>query len=154
MLHTLHERESFQNILEIGSGSGILSVIAAQIWQAPVLAVDIIEKAVADTAALARQNGLENLITAARSNGLGNPLILQCSPYDLIIGNLVAETLIRLAADIKKSLAPGGYVLLSGTLEWLAQDVEAAYSQVGLKIMHKNSRLSWSTYVLCHEVDT
>lgn len=149
----LHERAGCKNILEIGSGSGVLSVIAAKIWQAPVLAVDMVEKAVEATTQLARENQLESLITAIRSEGFRHQSIAQKAPYDLIICNLVAQTIIALTADIKKSLAPDGYVLVSGVLQWLAEDVEAVFKSVKLEIMYKNSHMSWNSYILRHASD-
>lgn len=153
-LQWLHPRAECANILEIGCGSGVLSVIAADIWQAPVLAADMVPKAVADTAELAQRSGLEGRITAIRSEGFRHELIGSRAPYDLIICNLVAATLIGLAADVKKHLAPGGTVLLSGILAWLAEDVETAYKSCGLNIIWKNSSLSWNSYLLCHEGET
>lgn len=149
-LEWLHARHQFENILEIGCGSGILSVIAANIWQAPVLAVDMVEKAVIDTRALALKHHQQHRITTVRSDGFSHTLIKEKAPYDLIICNLVAATLISLMTDIKKSLALDGYALISGTLEWLASDVDAALESTKLKIVNKNIALSWVTYIVCH----
>lgn len=149
-LQWLHERRDFANILEIGSGSGILSAIAARIWQAPALATDISEQAVAATARLMADQGLRDWVTCLRSDGFRHPAIAGRAPYDLIIANLVAKTLISMVSDIQKHLAPEGIALVSGVLEWLAADAEAAFHAAGLKITSKTINLSWATYILCH----
>ncbi len=149
-LQWLEERRDFSNILEIGCGNGILSLAAASVWRAPVLAVDISEKAVADTQGQIAACGLSELVTALRGDGFNDPRIHARAPYDLIICNLLAETLVRLAPDIKSHLAPGGYALLSGSLAWLAGGVEETCLGLGFEIVHKTGVSPWQSWVLCH----
>lgn len=153
-LHWLHERHDFANILEIGSGNGILAIAAANIWDAQVLAADISEQAVADTSANIAAYQLENQLKVVRSDGFGHPAIAQNAPYDLIICNLLADTHLKLALELKKHSTPDGWVLLSGILSWRAADVEAAYSGLGFEIIEKSTNSPWQSYLLCHNSHT
>lgn len=149
-LQWLHERIDCKNILEIGCGNGILSVVAANIWDAHVLAADISPKAVADTAANIAQYGLESRLQVVRSDGLSHSAISEAAPYDLVIGNLLAELQARIALDIRNVTAPGGWVILSGILAWKALEIELSYTTLGFEIAQKIEKTPWITYLLSH----
>jgi ribosomal protein L11 methyltransferase len=153
-MHWLHEKTDATNILEIGCGNGILSVAAASIWGAKVIAADISPNAVADTTANIARHGLEAFITAVRSDGFDHPEIRQNAPYDLILCNVLAELLARLGPDIKKSLKTNGYIIMSGILAWKAPELELAYKGLGFEIAHKISNSPWNCYILCHNCKT
>ena len=148
LLHQLHQQRSVSNVLEIGCGSGVLSLLCAQIWDCRVLAADISAQAVADTQKLMQQAGCDDRVNTLRSDGFSHETIHAHAPYDLIVANLVAGTLIRLVADIRSHLAPGGVVVLSGALSWLAGDVEAALHTQNFTVISKISHLSWNSYIL------
>ena len=154
MLQWLHEQTSFDNILEIGCGNGILSVLAASIWPAQILAADISPKAVQDTQDSVAAYGLDSRITVLRSDGFGHKAIAAGSPYDLVIANLLAELQVRLAIDIKKYVKTGSYLILSGILEWKAAETEQTYADLGFEISHKIVNSPWITYLFCHRTDT
>lgn len=144
----------FSNILDMGCGSGILSVVAAHAWDARVVAADIAEKAISDTKNQIVEYGLESRITAIRSDGFSNPLIHERAPYDLILCNMLAEQLKQMANDIKNNLIPNGYSILSGSLAWLAPDIESLYQSLGLEIVETFHVSPWHVYVFCHQSET
>ncbi|MFW0777226.1 MAG: 50S ribosomal protein L11 methyltransferase [Rickettsiales bacterium] len=149
-LQWLHEREAFSSILEIGCGNGILSAAAASIWGAEVLAADISPKAVDDTQAYIKQHGLEQAINVIRSDGFNHPDIVENTPYELIICNLLAELQLRFAKDARKHCKIDGYLLLSGILEWKKTEVEQVYTRLGFEIAHKTTSSPWVTMVFRH----
>jgi ribosomal protein L11 methyltransferase len=152
MLEWMHERVPCSNILDIGCGNGILSVVAAQIWECQVLATDISDQAVRDATQHAAQAGLANL-RVIRSDGFSNKEIEKSAPYDLIMANLLAELQLRLAANIQKHLKPGGMLLLSGILAWKYEETIAAYSKLGFELYHFIESPPWCTALLCHTID-
>lgn len=154
VLEWLHEREQFNNILEIGCGSGVLSVVSAGVWDAKVLAADISEKAISDCVENIKTYGLESHVTAIRSDGCNHKEIEKSAPYDLIICNLLAELHARIAPDIKKHCKTNGYLLLSGILAWKAAEVESAYLGLGFDIVRKIESSPWNSYVFCNTTDT
>lgn len=98
-------------ILDVGTGSGILSLAAAKLWRetAQITAVDIDEEAVIVTRGNAEDNGLEKFITAGVSNGYQSELVSKNAPYDIIFANILARPLIEMAPDLSQNLKPGGF---------------------------------------------
>lgn len=149
-LQWLNERADFSNILEIGCGSGILSVACASIWDANIIAADISPKAVEDTQANIAGYDLQDRMRVVRSDGFAHDAIISAAPYDFIICNLLAELQARFAPDVKKMSAPEGMVLLSGILAWKAPETELAYTGLGFEIAHKIEKSPWVTLLLSH----
>ena len=152
-LQWLRAHYDCERILDIGCGSGILSLVAAGLWNATdrpvqVLAADISPEAVANTEQLSTQHGMTRCITVIRSDGFKDARIRDHSPYDLIICNLLAEPIIAWAPQMQSHLAPNGLCLLSGILAWFAEDAEIAYKNMGLEAIHRIDRSPWVTLML------
>jgi ribosomal protein L11 methyltransferase len=116
VLSDLARERSFRNVLDLGTGTGLLAIGAAKLWKRTVLASDIDPVAVE----VARDNAVANatgpLIRAVVADGLANPVLSRAAPYDLLIANILAGPLTRLAPDIIRVLAPGAMLVLSGLL--------------------------------------
>lgn len=150
VLQTLPSRLlEVSDVLDIGCGGGVLSVMAAHLWpEACVLAADISAAAVNDTRALARSQGLSERLSVVQSDGFSHPVIAQHAPYALIICNLLAEPLVAMAPTMHASLMPGGHALISGILMWLLEPVEHAYREVGMSVQVRSYREPWVTLLL------
>ncbi|MEJ7653972.1 MAG: 50S ribosomal protein L11 methyltransferase [Chloroflexia bacterium] len=98
--------------LDLGSGSGILSVLLAKMGATEVVALDTDRVAVDATEATARRNGVERVIHA----GWGS-IEAADGEYDFVAANIVANVIIGLAAPIAAKLAPGGVLVVSGIIE-------------------------------------
>lgn len=124
-------------ILDVGTGSGILSLAAAKLWgkSTHITAVDIDEEAVIVTRGNAADNDLEDFITAAVSNGYQSELVKQNAPYDIIFANILARPLIEMAPDLAKSLKSGGYCILSGFVGEQEDWVIKAHEEQGLSLV-------------------
>ena len=151
MLQSLQDNHEFSRILEIGCGNGILSIIAASIWDAPVLAVDISQKAVEDTRHAVVEYELEDLITVERSDGCSHPSVARNAPYDLVICNLLADVLLQIAHDVVNLIKSDGYCLFSGMLEWRSQEVVNVYESLGFEIIQKKTFSPWQLLLLRHK---
>jgi ribosomal protein L11 methyltransferase len=133
-LSALARQRQFNNIVDLGTGTGILAIAAARRWpQARVTASDIDPLAVQVAQANARQNRLApgriNMVTAA---GMRHPLLEARAPYDLMLANILAGPLIAMAQPISAALAPGGMLVLAGLLSSQAANVRRAYRLHGL----------------------
>ncbi|MFL6689532.1 MAG: 50S ribosomal protein L11 methyltransferase [Alphaproteobacteria bacterium] len=148
VLSDLARRRRFINVLDLGCGTGLLAIGAAKLWRRPVVASDIDPVATEVTRANARANDEPKLVQAVIADGLASPALAARAPYDLILANILAEPLTRLAPEIAKSLARGGMLVLSGLLRWQENLVLSFYRPHGLVLRHIRRDGSWSALVL------
>jgi ribosomal protein L11 methyltransferase len=116
VLSDMAKRRRFAHVLDLGCGTGLLAIGAAKLWKRPVIASDIDPIAVEVTVENARGNDVANLVRAVVADGVTHPVLDAGRPYDLIIANILAGPLTRLAPGIVAALAPGGMLVLSGLL--------------------------------------
>lgn len=131
------------NILDLGTGAGILAIAAAKVFaRADILATDIDPEAVA----VARRNAQRNGVTfpCVAADGFGAPE-LDGARFDLILANILAGPLAGLAPDIAKALAPAGRAVLSGILDAQADGVASAFEREGLKVQKRPSLDGWTS---------
>lgn len=139
------------NVLDMGTGSGILAVAAWKLWKSPVLAVDNDPEAVRVAAHHQQINGVPEgatEMTCACGEGFDEELTQKRKPYDLIIANILAVVLREMAADLKAVSDENGYVILSGILNEQAEGVRACYEAQGFRLRNRIEIGEWSTLVL------
>jgi ribosomal protein L11 methyltransferase len=119
---------SGQTILDVGCGSGILALIALALGAGRAIAVDVDQEAVDVT----RENAARNKMTD-RVDASTTPIEAVTVEAPLVLANIEARTLIPMAADLAKRVAPGGLLLLSGILVPQKDDVRAAYADMDLE---------------------
>jgi ribosomal protein L11 methyltransferase len=146
VLSDVARRRVFRNVLDLGCGTGLLAIGAAKLWKQPVLASDIDPVAVEVTVENARSNGVAPLIRGVVADGLTNPLLAAGGPYDLIIANILAGPLTRLAPQIVKALKPGGTLVLSGLLHNQEAMILSFYHR--LRFLGRRREGPWSALVL------
>jgi ribosomal protein L11 methyltransferase len=134
--------------LDLGCGSGILAIAAAKLWRVPVLASDVDPHAVAIARANARLNGVGHLVRVVVADGYRSPAIAAERPFDLVLCNILARPLKRLAQGLARHLAPGGIAVLAGLLTADSNDVLAAYRAGGLSLVRNIDVDGWRTLVL------
>lgn len=144
----LAKQRSFNHILDMGCGSGILAIAAAKLWKTNVLAVDIDPVAVQVTQENAAINKVSQQVKAAVSDGYKSDVIKRCSRFDLIISNILARPLVAFAPDLAFNLAPGGYAVLSGLLTSQEKMVLSAHTMQGLRLRKRFVGGEWCTLVL------
>jgi ribosomal protein L11 methyltransferase len=112
-------------VLDVGCGTGILSIAAAKMGARQVTALDPDHQAIRVTMASIQLNGLENKIIP-RQGELG---LVEDHDFDVIISNLYGDLLLELVKDLSIRLRTGGYLLLSGILYEYAYDLKTAFMQ-------------------------
>lgn len=134
--------------LDMGCGSGILSLAMAKTWKVPVIACDIDPEAVRVTAENARRNGVGNLVHAAAGPSYRTPLVVQNGPYDLIAANILTRPLCRMAGDAHRVLTRGGLIVLSGLLQRDGPQVIARHRAHGFRLVRTLVLDGWQTLVM------
>jgi ribosomal protein L11 methyltransferase len=137
-----------RNALDVGTGSGVLAIALAKRAKAHVVASDIDPVATRVAHDNVRLNHVAALVHTLTATGLSHATIEAHAPYDLIVANILAAPLVALAPAIRRSLAPGGTVILSGLLIEQERRVANMYRSVGLTREAALHRGEWSTLTL------
>ena len=146
-LDSILKRRQPKRILDLGCGTGVLAIAAAQATKRKTLATDIDPEAVRVTQLNAALNGVAPLIQGVTAPGLKHTKIASSAPYDLIFANILARPLIALAQGLTAILAPGGTLILSGLTRDQIRWVSAAYRNRGLVTGQTLLLGNWATLV-------
>ena len=139
------------NILDMGTGSGILALAAWKLWKSPILAVDNDEESVRVTMRHAEMNGValaNSALSCACGDGFNTPIVGKKKPYELILANILAGPVIEMAPDLIDVLDDNGYCILSGMLVEQAHLVASAYEGAGLTLKKQYDIGEWSTLLM------
>ena len=147
-LDRLARRFRPERVLDIGCCSGILAIAAAKTWPCRIVASDIDPRAAAVAARNARVNGVAARVQAITATGYRSPAIEEWAPADLILSNILARPLARLAPALSGHLAPEGVAVLSGLLWWQEAFVLGAHRSQGLRLVSRIREGEWTTLVL------
>ena len=145
MLAALVRERRPANALDLGTGSAVLAIAVAKLAPIPVLATDIDPVAVAVAADNVRLNGVGGQVATAVADGFDDPLFSRHGPFALIVANILAGPLMELAPQMRRHLAPGGSLVLSGILERQHDAVVDAYAEQGFRRAGTLRREGWVT---------
>jgi len=118
-----------QEILDVGCGSGILSIIAVKLGASRVSAIDIDPDSVTATIDNSTRNNVEECITVSTS-----PLAQLQETFDLVVANILSHILLNLAHDLARTVRANGQLLLSGILVDQATNVANKFGDLGLEL--------------------
>ncbi|QQM31933.1 50S ribosomal protein L11 methyltransferase [Martelella lutilitoris] len=148
MIDTLLKAEAPRNALDLGTGTGVLAMAVRKLRPIPVLATDIDDVAVKVARWNARQNGIVSGVDFVTAPGFHHAAFAEHGPFDLVIANILARPLMKLAPGLRANLLPGGSVILSGILETQRWKVLAAYRAQGMRHVRTYWREGWVTLLL------
>ncbi|EYD77992.1 Ribosomal protein L11 methyltransferase [Rubellimicrobium mesophilum DSM 19309] len=152
------EAEGFRprNVADVGAGTAVLAMAAAQAWPEadPVIAGDIDPVAVETARANLQANDLGHRVACVEAAGLDAPEFRTAAPFDLILANILKGPLIELAPDVAAATAPRGRVILSGLLREQAADIVEEYSRFGINEIERDEIGDWATLILMNEGKT
>ena len=118
-----------RRILDMGCGSAILAMAAQRLFPtAKILAVDNDPVSVRTTPENRQKNQISPMkMRAILSEGFADRSVSRNGSYDLIMANILAGPLRRMAADLTRNLRPGGQLILSGLFHYQAQQIVGDY---------------------------
>ena len=129
-----------QTVLDVGCGSGILSIAACLLGAGRAIGVDIDPLAVRT----ARENGKLNGLSEPRYSILQGDLTGSVTGrYDVVVANIVADVLCLLCRDVREFMNPGGLFILSGIIEPREEDVVRALKSAGLTVTRRDREDGW-----------
>lgn len=137
-------------VLDLGCGSGILSIASLLLGADSAIGVDIDPKAVDVAYENAGLNGIgRDKYTVLAGDVLSDASLkasLAQQKYDVVLANIVADVIIPLSAHVEELLAPGGVFLCSGIIDTRCEEVRAALERNGLTVFGRKDRDGWVAY--------
>ena len=136
MLYGISTHIAPEKVLDMGVGSGIIAMTAAQLWpHAQVMGVDISASAIAIAQKNICHNGFERRISLIRGEDYAEPKLQPFLAVDVVVCNIAADPIIAMAAGLKNALHIGGCVILSGLLSWRTEEVLAMHRHLGFELL-------------------
>lgn len=136
-------RDRLGPVLDVGCGSGILSLVALALGAPRARAVDVDPEA----AAVTRENAERNAMTA-RVEADTTDVAALAGAWTVVLANIEAKVLVPMAPALAPRVAPGGWLVLSGVLTTQEADVRAAYEAQGLAFAESRVDGDWIALVL------
>lgn len=135
-----------KRVLDVGAGSGILSIAAIQLGAASIDAIEIDEVAGKALRENLELNGVAENVDVhigdfAKGDGPGRT-------YDLVIANIISSILLRLSEPLAKSVAGNGQLLLSGVIDQHLAEVRSRFRKLGLQVRDERRIGDWNALLL------
>ena len=141
-----------EKVLDLGCGSGILSIAALKLGAASALAVDIDDKCLDVAYENAAMNGIGRDTYTVKVGDILSDEALRAEiggGYDVVLANIVADVIIGLGPMVRSLLRENGVFLCSGIIDTRAEEVADKLRQAGLEILDTRSSEGWYAYT-CH----
>ena len=140
-----------KTVLDLGCGSGILSIISLMLGAKSALAVDIDPNCVD----IAYQNAKRNNVNTDKYDVISGNILddenickyIQKNKYDIVLANIVADVIIASMPLVKTCIAEDGVFITSGIIEDRIEDVKSSLEENGFEILKVNRRKDWAAMV-------
>lgn len=133
-----------EEVLDVGTGSGILAVAALLLGAKSALGVDIDPMAVRTATENAQRNGVEKQFAAFA----GDLAQKATGKYDVITANIVADAILRLAPSVLHLLKPKGIFVASGIIDTREEELVCGLESAGLTVLERLFQRGWLALVL------
>lgn len=147
-LDRLLDRRSYARILDLGTGTGVLGIGVAMKTKRPVIATDIDPVATRTALENARKNGVGTLVGCFTAAGVEDRRFGELGPFDLVVANILAKPLVRLAAPISRRMAGQATLVLSGLRVEDGPRIISAYGLQGFRLVRRREIEGWLTLVM------
>lgn len=127
------------DVIDVGTGSGVLSILAAKLGANSVLALDL-----DDVAVRAAQENIDvNKVGDIVEVTTGNLLEGVDRNVDVVVANILADVILMFPDDVYRVLKPGGLFIASGIIETKVEEVAAAIVAAGLTMIERDNKDDW-----------
>lgn len=130
-----------ERVLDLGCGSGILSLCASKLGASFCAAYDIDPVAVRVAEENIREDGASNIVCGV--SDLLRSVDVSGGKYDFVLANIVADVILRLLPDVGAYMKDGGRMILSGIICPRADEVRAAAVANGFTIIEEREENDW-----------
>jgi ribosomal protein L11 methyltransferase len=128
------------HVIDVGTGSGVLSIAAAMLGAGQIRAFDLDDVAVRSARLNIKLNKVSEVVTVAQNNLLDGVPDLSA---DVVVANILAEVIIRFTEDVARVVKPDGYFIASGIIQPKKDQVKEALIQVGFDIVESILMEDW-----------
>lgn len=136
-------------VFDVGTGSGILSIISAKLGAKNIQAVDYDDSVLKIVEENLEQNNVQDIISVAQSDLMQNVH----GKAELVIANIIADIIIRLFDQLDEHLEQGGTLLTSGIIEDRIKDVLAAAEKHGYGVVERLENKGWACITFKRKAD-
>ena len=132
-----------EEIIDVGTGSGILAIGAALLGAGHVLAIDIDPDAVKVAEENVRNNHVGNIVTVRQ----GNLLERVSAVCDICVANIISDVIIAFASPLIEHIRPGGLFICSGIVSVRSDEVASALNTAAFEILRKETKGEWTAFL-------
>ena len=130
-------------IVDVGTGSGVLSIAAALLGASHIEALDLDEVAVRSAIENVELNKVDQIVNVSQNNLLDGISEQQ----DLVVANILAEVIMSFTDDVATALKPGGIFISSGIISQKKDDVKDALIESGFEIKETMLMEDWVAFI-------
>ena len=134
-------------VLDVGCGSGILSIVALKLGAREVIGTDLDADCITSSQENMAVNHLSEDLSVFYKGNLIDDTELQekvgTEEYEIVVANILADVIIPMAPVIPARLKEGGYFITSGIIDFRENDVKEAIEKAGLKVIEINHQGEW-----------
>ncbi len=136
-------------ILDIGCGSGILTIAAALLGCKKAIGVDLDPLAVEISERNAKLNGVDHLVEIRQ----GNLMDVIKEKADVLVSNIIAEIIVKMCPEVHRYVMPGGLWIASGIINEKIAVVQRGMKTAGLEVRHIRSMGEWAVITAVVPID-
>ena len=140
-------KDGHPKVLDVGCGSGILSIVALKLGACEVVGTDLDADCMISTHENMKVNHLDEKLGTFYVGNLIDDVDLQkqvgTEEYDIVVANILADVIIPMAPVIPDRLRKGGYFITSGIIDFKEDEVRDAIEKTGLKVIEINHQGEW-----------